>query len=69
MIEFLMVQTLDGRDVYINPAAIISVAQARDEDDPEKWLIDKVHCVSRMAKPSRWPRLVPKACGSELKPP
>ena len=38
-------RTLDGRDVYVPIAHIVSISDARDESNPDKWLIDKVHCI------------------------
>jgi uncharacterized protein YlzI (FlbEa/FlbD family) len=40
MIEFIVLQTLDGRHVHINPAAIVSIHEARG-----RLVTDKVHCV------------------------
>jgi uncharacterized protein YlzI (FlbEa/FlbD family) len=40
MIEWIVLQTIDGRQVQINPAAIVSISE------PHKRLVtDKVHCV------------------------
>jgi uncharacterized protein YlzI (FlbEa/FlbD family) len=40
MIEFIALQTLDGRSVHINPAAIVSISEAN-----RRLVTDKVHCV------------------------
>jgi uncharacterized protein YlzI (FlbEa/FlbD family) len=38
--EFIMVETIDGRHVHINPAAIVSII-----DVNKRLVTDKVHCV------------------------
>lgn len=45
VLEMMVFHTLDGRDVHVNPAHIVSISDARDESNPDKWLIDKVHCI------------------------
>jgi hypothetical protein len=49
MSEFVALHTLDGRDVYINPALVTTVGEARDPDDPKKQLTGDVHCVVNLA--------------------
>jgi uncharacterized protein YlzI (FlbEa/FlbD family) len=39
---------LDGRTVDLNPQHIVSVAEARDADDPTKHFTNKVKCVVSM---------------------
>ena len=41
----LALQTLDGREVHVNPDHIVSISDARDESNPDRWLTDKAHCV------------------------
>lgn len=49
MIEFIILQTLDGRDVHVNPAAIVSISETSETRDPSKKLMtSKVHCVVNM---------------------
>jgi uncharacterized protein YlzI (FlbEa/FlbD family) len=45
VLQLVAFQTLDGRDVYINPTHIVSVSEARDENDPRKALTAKARCV------------------------
>ena len=46
MIEmFLVVMTLDGREIFLNPRHIVSIAEARQADDPGKHYTDAVRCV------------------------
>ncbi len=48
MIEFIVLQTLEGANVYINREAIISMRTSHP--DKEKRLItDKAHCVITLA--------------------
>jgi hypothetical protein len=42
LIEFIMVMTLDGRQVEINPSQIVTIARPRDDD---RLVSDKVRCV------------------------
>ena len=49
MLQLITLHTLDGRDVYINPAYVESVVEARDEHDPNKHMTAKVHCAIGMA--------------------
>lgn len=44
-VVLLLLHTLDGRDVYVNPTHIVSVAEVREEHDPRKLLTGKVRCV------------------------
>ena len=44
MIEFIALQTLDGRAVQINPAEIVSISTAREAGHDGR-LTGKVHCV------------------------
>ena len=41
----ITLHTLDGRDVQVNTAHIVSISEGRDERDPDKWMTDKAHCV------------------------
>jgi hypothetical protein len=45
MMEFLVIMTLDGREVFANPRHIVSIAEARQADDPGKHYTDDVRCV------------------------
>lgn len=45
MAALLVLHTLDGRDVYVNPNAIVTITEARREGDPKKQTTDRVHCV------------------------
>lgn len=45
VLQFIVVTTLDGREVRINPRHIVSISEARDERDPRKQLTAKVNCV------------------------
>ena len=44
-VHMLVLTTLDGRTVYVNPSHISSVSEAREETDPHKLLTGRVHCV------------------------
>jgi uncharacterized protein YlzI (FlbEa/FlbD family) len=44
-LQLVLIITLDGREVHVNPTHIVSISEARDEDDPHKLLTGKVHCV------------------------
>lgn len=48
MLDFLILVLLDGRIVDLNPRHIVSVAEAKDADDPGKHFTDKVRCVVSM---------------------
>jgi uncharacterized protein YlzI (FlbEa/FlbD family) len=48
VLEFLIIVLLDGREVDLNPRHIVSVAEAKDADDPAKHFTDKVKCVVSM---------------------
>jgi uncharacterized protein YlzI (FlbEa/FlbD family) len=43
--QLLIVQTLDGREVSVNPTQIVTISEARDDGDPTKQLTTNVHCV------------------------
>lgn len=45
MMEFLVIMTLDGREVFLNPRHIVSIAEARQADDPGKHYTNAVRCV------------------------
>lgn len=45
VLEFLVLVLLDGREVSINPRHIVSIAEAKDADDPGKHYTEKVRCV------------------------
>jgi hypothetical protein len=45
VLHLLVVQTLDGREIVINPREIISLSEARDAEDPGKHYTDAVRCV------------------------
>ena len=46
VLELIAFQTLDGREVLINPANIVSVSATSEVREPrEKLLTDKAHCV------------------------
>jgi hypothetical protein len=43
---YLVLQTLDGRDVHVNPAYVATLSEPDEDRDPKKKLMtDKVHCV------------------------
>lgn len=45
-VEFVVVQTLDGRHVHINPSQVTNVSESSETRSPEdKLMSDKVHCV------------------------
>lgn len=48
MIEFILLHTLDGRDVFVNAANVTMIGEARADTDPQKKLVGKVHCVVNM---------------------
>jgi uncharacterized protein YlzI (FlbEa/FlbD family) len=48
VLQLIVLHTLDGRDVYVNTSHIVSVVEARDEDDPHKHMTAKVHCAIGM---------------------
>lgn len=44
--DYLALQTLDGRTVLVNPRAIVSISQTSEtRDTSEKLLAGEVHCV------------------------
>jgi uncharacterized protein YlzI (FlbEa/FlbD family) len=46
MLELIVFQTLDGRDVSINPKHIVSISETSEDRAPnERLLTPKVHCV------------------------
>ena len=45
VLELMTLHTLDGREILVNPAHIVSLVEARSEDDPQNVLHAKVHCV------------------------
>lgn len=48
-LELIVLHTLDGRDVYVNPDYVVSVVEARSEDDPHKRMTAQVHCAIGMS--------------------
>jgi uncharacterized protein YlzI (FlbEa/FlbD family) len=45
-LQLIVFQTLDGRDVHVNPKHVVSISEPSEDRDPkEKLLTDKVHCV------------------------
>jgi uncharacterized protein YlzI (FlbEa/FlbD family) len=53
-LDMLIVQTLDGREVHINPAHIVSVSETSETRDPrEKLVTEKAHCVIILSNGSR----------------
>ena len=44
-LQLIVLHALDGRDVVINPRAVVSLRQARDESHPGKQLTGKVNCI------------------------
>lgn len=45
-LQFIVFQTIDGRDVHINPKHVVSLSETNEARDPsEKLLTDKVHCI------------------------
>jgi hypothetical protein len=48
--QFIVFQTIDGRDVHINPKHVVSVSETNEARDPsEKLLTDKVHCIINLS--------------------
>jgi uncharacterized protein YlzI (FlbEa/FlbD family) len=48
-LQLIAFETLDGREVLINPANIVSVSETSEVRKPqEKLLTEKVHCVINM---------------------
>jgi uncharacterized protein YlzI (FlbEa/FlbD family) len=45
LLHFVLLHTLDGRDIYLNPGFVVSASEAREEDDPKKLMTAKVHCL------------------------
>jgi uncharacterized protein YlzI (FlbEa/FlbD family) len=45
LLQLLAITTLDGREVHVNPMHIVSISEARSEDDPHKQFTGKAHCV------------------------
>lgn len=43
--EFLVIMTLDGREIHMNPRHIVSISEAKQADDPGKHYTDDVRCV------------------------
>jgi len=48
-VVLLLLQTLDGRAVLVNPKHIVTLASSRAESDPSKRLTGKVHCVIHLS--------------------
>jgi uncharacterized protein YlzI (FlbEa/FlbD family) len=48
LLKLVVLHTLDGRDVFINAAHVVSIGEARDERDPKKETTSRVHCVISM---------------------
>jgi hypothetical protein len=49
-LQFIVFQTIDGRDVHINPKHVVSVSETSEARDPsEKLLADKVHCIINLS--------------------
>jgi uncharacterized protein YlzI (FlbEa/FlbD family) len=48
-VVLLLLQTLDGRSVLVNPKHIVTLTTSRDESDPRKRLTAKVHCVIHLS--------------------
>lgn len=49
-LELVVFQTIDGRDVHINPKHVVSISETSETRDPgEKLLSDKVHCVINLS--------------------
>lgn len=45
-LQFIVFQTIDGRDVHINPKHVVSVSETNEARDPrDRLLSDKVHCI------------------------
>jgi len=46
VLALIAFQTLDGREVLVNPIHIVSLSETAEDRDPkEKLLTDKAHCV------------------------
>jgi len=45
-LELIMIVTLDGRNVLVNPKQIVSISEpSESRDAKDKLMTDKVHCV------------------------
>ena len=49
MIDLLVLMTLDGREVHVNPHHIVSIAEARKSDDTRKLGPADARCVVTMS--------------------
>jgi uncharacterized protein YlzI (FlbEa/FlbD family) len=50
VLALIAFQTLDGREVLINPAHIVSVSETAEDRDPkDKLLTGKAHCVVNLS--------------------
>jgi uncharacterized protein YlzI (FlbEa/FlbD family) len=47
-LELVTLQTLDGREVSVNPFEVASVSEAKHEKDPKKEWAPSIHCVVTM---------------------
>jgi uncharacterized protein YlzI (FlbEa/FlbD family) len=48
-LEFLVLRTLDGRDVAVNPAHVVSVSNSRPATASSRLMTYKVRCVIALA--------------------
>lgn len=45
----LLLMTLDGRYVFVSPPHIVSISDARDENDATKLTTARVHCLINLS--------------------
>lgn len=43
-LHLVLLHTVDGRDIHLNPAQITTVQEGREPGDPKRELTDKVRC-------------------------
>jgi hypothetical protein len=54
VLQLITFVTLDGREVHVSPAHIVSLSETSEDRDPrEKLLTDKVHCVINLTNGTR----------------
>lgn len=63
--EMIVMHTLDGRDVYVNPRHVISISVPREDKDAKKQLTPGVQCVVSFSD-GKFVTVVEK-CGEVLK--
>jgi hypothetical protein len=49
-LQLIVFQTIDGRDVHINPNHVVSVSETNEARDPSKKLLtDEVRCIINLS--------------------